>query len=425
MLDLKFIRENPELVKQALVNLNAEAPIEQILDLDARRRDLLTKVEALKHDLNLGSKRIAKAPQQDREALIQETSRLGDEIKAFDAQLHEVEAEIGQLLLLVPNMPHPRTPVGKDESENVVLRAWGKPREFDFEPKPHWELGPELAILDLGRGAKISGSRFFILRGAGAKLERALISFMLDLHVNEHSYTEVWPPYLVRRECMVGTANLPKFADNLYHDEEDDLWLIPTGEVPLTNLFRDEILDADQLPIKQVAYTPCFRREKAAAGKDTRGIKRVRQFNKVELVKHTTPETSDQELERLIRDAEEVLRRLGLCYRVVQMCTGDLSFVACLKYDLEAWAPGCGEWLEVSSCSHFGDFQARRANIRYRTAKGAKPRFVHTLNGSGVALPRTLIALLESYQQADGSVVIPDVLRSYMGGMERITTQGS
>jgi len=423
MLDLKFIRENPELVKHALDKLGAAAPIDEILNLDAQRRDLLAKVEAVKHELNLRSKHIGKTPHQDREALIDETRRLGDEIKALDAQLQQIEAEINQLLLLVPNMPHPRTPIGKDESENVVLRTWGQPKEFDFDPKPHWELGPELGILDLERGAKISGSRFFVLRGAGAKLERALISFMLDLHVNEHGYTEIWPPFLVRRECIVATGDLPKFEDNLYRDEEDDLWLIPTAEVPLTNLYSGEILEAGRLPVKQVAYTPCFRRERAAAGRDTRGIKRVHQFDKVELVKHTTPETSDEELDGLVADAENVLRRLGLCYRVVQMCTGDLSFKASLKYDLEAWAPGCGEWLEVSSCSHFGDFQARRANIRYRTSRGDRPRFVHTMNGSGVALPRTVIAILETFQQPDGSVAIPEVLRPYMGGMERITAQ--
>jgi seryl-tRNA synthetase len=310
--------------------------------------------------------------------------------------------------------------VGKDETENVVVRTWGEPREFDFEPLPHWELGERLGIIDFERGVKISGSRFYVLKGLGAKLQRALINWMLDVHINEHGYTEVYPPYLVRRECLIGTAQLPKFADNLYYDAEDDLWLIPTAEVPVTNLYRDEILPPGSLPIYHVAYSACFRRERAAAGKDTRGIKRVHQFDKVELVKFVEPHTSDEELEKLIADVEDICRRLNIPYRVVQMCTGDLSFSAAIKYDIELWAPGCKEWLEVSSCSNFLDFQARRANIRYRPAPDAKPRYVHTLNGSGLALPRTMIAILENYQQKDGSIVIPEVLRPYMGGIEVI-----
>jgi len=306
-------------------------------------------------------------------------------------------------------------PDGKDESENRVVRTEGELPTFDFEPKPHWELGERLGIIDFERGIKISGSRFYVLVGAGARLQRALITFMLDVHTREHGYTEVYVPYMVKRECLVGTGQLPKFGDNLYHDAEEDFWFVPTAEVPVTNLYRDEILPAERLPIKHVAYTACFRREKMSAGRDVRGIKRGHQFDKVELVKFTRPEDSMQELEGLVRDAEDVLRRLEIPYRIVQMCTGDLSFTAAVKYDIEAWAAGCGEWLEVSSCSNFMDFQARRAGIRFKE-EGSKPRFVHTLNGSGLGLPRVLIAVLENYQQPDGSIVIPKALRPYLGG---------
>jgi seryl-tRNA synthetase len=294
------------------------------------------------------------------------------------------------------------------------VRAWGKPREFSFKPLPHWELGEKLGIIDFQRGVKLSGTRFYVLKGLGARLQRALISFMLDVHVNEHGYKEIYPPFMVKRECMVGSGNLPKFGDNLYHDEEDDFWFIPTAEVPLTNLHRDEILSADSLPIYYVAYTPCFRREKMSAGTDTRGIKRGHQFDKVELYKITGPGSSDEELEKLVADAEDICRKLAIPYRMVQLCTGDLGFAACKTYDIEMWAPGCAEWLEVSSCSNCGDFQARRANIRYRPEPGAKSEFVHTLNGSGLALPRVLIAVLENYQQADGTVLIPEVLEPYL-----------
>jgi seryl-tRNA synthetase len=297
----------------------------------------------------------------------------------------------------------------------------GEARKFDFSPRPHWELGESLGIIDFERGVKLSGSRFYVLKGLGARLQRALISFMLDLHVNEHGYTEMYPPFMVKRECMVGSGNLPKFADNLYHDEEDDFWFVPTAEVPLTNLHRDEILPPDTLPLYYVAYTPCFRREKMSAGKDTRGIKRGHQFDKVELYKFVAQESSNEELEKMVDDAEEVCRRLGIPYRVLELCTGDLGFASTKSYDIEMWAPGCGEWLEVSSCSNCESFQARRANIRYRPEQRAKPEFVHTLNGSGLALPRTLIAVMENYQQADGSIVVPEVLRPYMGGIEAIS----
>jgi seryl-tRNA synthetase len=323
-------------------------------------------------------------------------------------------------MLEIPNLPHPRVPLGQDERENVTIRTVGEPAPLSFTPKPHWELGERLGIIDFERGVKISGSRFYVLKGLGARLQRALISWMLDLHVQEHGYTEVYPPAMVKGECLVGTGNLPKFGENLYRDYEEDFWFVPTAEVPVTNLYRDEIIEPGRLPIYHVAYTPCFRREKMSAGRDVRGIKRGHQFDKVEMVKFVDPATSDAELDSLVDNAEDVCRRLGIPHRVVQMCTGDLSFVAAIKYDVELWAPGCQEWLEVSSCSNFRDFQARRARIRYRPAPGAKPEFVHTLNGSGLALPRVVIAVLENYQQEDGSVVIPPVLRPYLGGVEKI-----
>ncbi len=318
-------------------------------------------------------------------------------------------------MLEIPNVPHPDVPVGRDEHDNVVVRTVGTPRTFAFTPRPHWELGEQLGILDFERGAKIAGSRYYVMREDGARLQRALINWMLDLHVGTHGYTEVYPPAMVRRECLIGTGNLPKFGDNLYRDAEEDIWFIPTAEVPVTNLYRDEILEAGVLPVRHVAYTPCFRREKMSAGRDVRGIKRGHQFDKVEMVKFVAPSTSDAELLALLDDAEDVCRRLEIPHRVVQMCTADLSFVAAMKYDVELWAPGCGEWLEVSSCSNFRDYQARRAAIRYRPAPGAKPELVHTLNGSGLALPRVLLAILETYQRADGSVEVPAVLRPYVG----------
>ena len=349
------------------------------------------------------------------EALLTEMRDVGEQIKSLDNEISRNEQELNDLLLRVPNLVHPGVPVGRDESDNVVLRSWGEIKQFDFEPLPHWDLGTRLGIIDFERGVKISGSRFYVLRGWGAKLQRALIAFMLDLHITEHGYTEVYPPFMVKRECMLGSGNLPKFADNLYHDAEDDLWFVPTAEVPVTNFHRDEIIEPGLLPFNYVAFTACFRREAMSAGKDTRGIKRGHQFDKVELYKFVEPDTSDDELEKMVADAEEVCRKLSLPYRVLQLCSGDLGFNATRSYDIEVWAPGCGEWLEVSSCSNCIDFQARRSNIRYRPQAGEKPRFVHTLNGSGLALPRVVIAVLESCQQPDGSVVVPEVLRSYMG----------
>jgi seryl-tRNA synthetase len=421
MIDLNHIREHPDEVKQAIADLHTEAPIDEILELDERRRQILREVEVLRAERNRVSKEIPRIKDpQERQATIAQMREVGDRIDAIDAELGPVEERLNALLLEVPNMPDASVPVGADESENVVLRQEGEIPTLPFAPKPHWELGEALGVLDFERGVKISGSRFYLLRGAGARLQRALIAWMLDVHIQQHGYTEIYPPYLVRRECLYGTGNLPKFGENLYYDTEDDLWLIPTAEVPVTNMYREEILEEADLPIYHVAYTACFRREKMSAGRDTRGIKRGHQFDKVEMVKFCTPETSMDELHRLVDNAEDICRGLELPYRVVQMCTGDLSFSASVKIDLEVYAVGCEEWLEVSSCSNFKAFQARRANIRYRPADGGRPEFAHTLNGSGLALPRVLIAVLENYQQEDGSVAVPEVLRPYMGGIEVI-----
>lgn len=424
MLDLKYIREHPDEVKEALIKRNEMAPIDEILELDERRRTLLADVQGLRHQRNVTSKEIGRMKEKDQ-VLIEEMRRLGDEIKVLDQEIKSTEEELNRLMLQLPNLPHPSVPVGKDESENVVVRQEEEPREFDFEPLPHWDLGPTLGIIDFERGVKLSGTRFYVLQGLGAKLQRALITWMLDLHTQKHGYKEIYPPFLVKEEILWGAAQLPKFYDNLYHDVEDDIWLVPTAEVPLTNLHRDEILEPGTLPLNYVAYTPCFRREKMSAGRDVRGIKRVHQFDKVEMYKFTTPETSDSELEAMISDAEEICRQLGIPYRVKQLCTGDLGFAAALAYDLDMWAPGCGEWLEVSTLSNCRDFQARRANIRFRQEPGSKPEFVHTINGSGLALPRTMIALLENYQEPDGSIVIPPVLRPHMGGLEKIPADRS
>jgi seryl-tRNA synthetase len=421
MLDLALIRQKPDFVKAEVAKLNAEAPIDQILELDERRRALLTEVEALRQKRNAVSKEIGKMKDQaQRQAKIAEMRQVGDRISALDEQLRQVEADLTQAMLWVPNLPHASVPVGPDESHNVVVhQGEGGLREFDFEPLAHWDLGPMLGVIDFERGVKLSGSRFYLLRGPGARLQRALITWMLDVHIRQHGYTEIYLPFMVKREMFVGAAQLPKFADNIYYDAEDDFMFLGTAEIALTNVHRDEILDAADLPLKYVAYTPCFRREKMSAGRDVRGIKRGHQFDKVEMYKFTTPESSFDELEGLVRDAADICRALEIPYRVVQMCTGDLGFAASKKYDLEMWAPGCDEWLEVSSCSNCTDFQARRANVRFRREKG-KPSYVHTLNGSGLALPRVMIAIMENYQQADGSVVVPAVLRPYMGGVEVI-----
>ena len=417
MLDIRLIRENPELVRQALEkrgeSLDSIGAVASILEIDERYRSLLRRTEELRAKHNEISKQLGKSKEKLPQFITQ-MRQLGEQISSLQQQTKEAKGVLDSLLLELPNMPHPGVPVGRSEDDNVVVRSWGEPKELAFKPLPHWELGENLDIIDFHQGVKLSGTRFYVLKGLGARLQRALISFMLDVHVTEHGYKEIYPPFMVKRECMVGSGNLPKFGDNLYHDAEDDFWFIPTAEVPLTNLHRDEILSADSLPLYYVAYTPCFRREKMAAGKDTRGIKRGHQFDKVELYKVTDPESSDRELERLVADAEDICRKLAIPYRVVQLCSGELGFAACKTYDIEVWAPGCAEWLEVSSCSNCGDFQARRANIRYRPEPGAKTQFVHTLNGSGLALPRVLIAVLENYQQVDGTVLIPEVLEPYL-----------
>ena len=434
MIDIRLIRDNPDWVKAEMQKLQAQAPIDEILQLDQHRRQLLTEVEELKAQRNQVSKgigplqgRIKKAQGEEKEQLEaqfqelrQQMGQVGDRIATLDQEIGQVDARLNRAMLEVPNLPDETVPIGVDESENVVIREEGSPPQFAFEPLAHWDLGPMLGILDFERGIKLAGTRFYVLKGMGAMLQRALIAWMIDLHVTRHGYTEIYPPFVVQEKCLVGTGQLPKFADNLYHDVEADFWWIPTAEVPLTNLHREEIIEPGELPLCYVAYTPCWRREKMSAGRDVRGIKRGHQFDKVEMVKVVEPETSRQELMTLIDNAEDVCRALGLAHRVVQMCTGDLSFQAAAKYDIELWAAGCREWLEVSSCSNFKDFQARRAQIRYRPEPGARPQFVHTLNGSGLALPRVMIAVLENYQQADGSVVIPEVLRPYMHGLDVI-----
>jgi len=406
MLDLKFIRENIDLVREAVAKRQDSAPLDEILKFDAERRQKVLELESLRH----ARKQAAKERKP-----INEGRDLRAKIRELEEGGRNLDEQLEGLLMQVPNIPQSTVPVGKGEEDNVVVRSRGEPKSFDFEPKPHWKLGETLGIIDFERGVKLSGTRFYVLKGIGARLQRALITFMLDLHTTKHGYQEIYPPFMVKRECMAGSGNLPKFADNLYHDEEDDLWFVPTAEVPLTGLHRDEIIPPGVLPLYYVAYTACFRREKMSAGKDTRGIKRGHQFDKVELYKFTEPATSNQELEKLVNDAEEVCQRLGVSYRVKQLCTAELGFAATKAYDIEMWAPGCEEWLEVSSCSNCGDFQARRANIRYRPSPEEKPQFVHTLNGSGLALPRVMIAIMENYQQADGSIVIPEVLQQYVG----------
>jgi len=407
MLDLKFIRENTDTVRKAIADRHDSAPLDEILRLDGERRQKITELEEMRRSRKQTSKeRQADAAEEGR-ALRVKIRELEDSVKSTVDRLND-------LLLQMPNIPAPDVPIGKDDSENPIVRTWGEPKPFPFEPKAHWDIGEALKIIDFARGVKLSGSRFYVLRGAGAKLQRAVIAFMLDLHTMEHGYTEIYPPFMVKRECLVGAGQLPKFADNLYHDAEEDYWWVPTAEVPLTNLHRDEIIPPGQLPFYYVAYTACFRREKMSAGKDTRGIKRGHQFDKVEMYKFTEPEKSMEELEKMLADGEDVCRKLGLPYRITQLCTGDIGFGSVKSFDINVWAPGCQEWLEVSSCSNCGDFQARRTNVRYRPAPDAKPQYVHTLNGSGLALPRIMIAILENYQQADGTVAVPEVLQDYM-----------
>ena len=418
MLSIDQIRREPDAVRQALEARGESDSLTLLLQLDGQRRQAITQADDLRSQRNRVSREVGQARAKGEEPsqqVIEEMRRVGDEIQRLEQEVQDLEQQTSTMLLDLPNLPLPGVPPGESEEDNVEVRRWGNVPTFDFTPLPHWDLGEQLGIIDFQRGVKLSGSRFFTMFGAGAKLERALISWMLDLHTEEHGYTEVMLPLIVKQESLVASGNLPKFSENLYHDEEDDLWLIPTAEAPLTNLHRDEILAPGALPLNYVAYTPCFRREKAAAGRDTRGIKRVHQFDKVEMYKLVSPETSEDELQRVLADAEDVCRRLEIPYRVIQLCAGDLGFPSAKTYDIEAWAAGCQEWLEVSSCSNCTDFQARRSRIRYRPDRDARPRLVHTLNGSGLALPRVVIAILENYQQADGSVVVPEVLQPYTG----------
>ncbi|MBN1147032.1 MAG: serine--tRNA ligase [Anaerolineales bacterium] len=421
MLDINLIREQPEIVRQALVKRQMDtAPVDAVLELDEQRRALIQESEALKAERNAVSKEIGRMKEPaERQARIEAMRAVGERIGEMDERLREIEAQLDELMPGIPNIPDARTPVGVNEDENVVLRTHGQPPEFDFEPKPHWDLGLELGIIDFERGVKITGSRFYVLSGAGARLQRALISWMLDLHARQ-GYTEKYPPFMVKGQTLFAAGQLPKFRDNLYKDHEEDLWMVPTAEVPLTGLHMNEILDEADLPRYYTAYTPCFRREKMSAGRDVRGIKRGHQFDKVEMYIYCTPEDSNAQLEKMVADAEETCRQLGFTYRVKQLCTGDLGFGASITYDIEVWAAGCREWLEVSSVSNVTDFQARRANIKYRPAEARGTRFVHTLNGSGLGMPRTLIAVLENNQQADGSVRVPEALRPWMSGIELI-----
>ncbi len=431
MLDIKLIRQNPELVKEALKKRNSSLTIDEVLACDERRREILVESEQLKKRQNDASKLIPSYKKEGKDVapLMEEMKEISLRVKDLDAELKDVEARIKVLMLNFPNIPNEKVPYGVDDRDNFEMRKYGEPTKFDFEPKAHWDIGTDLNILDAERAAKITGARFTVYRGAGARLERAIYNFMLDLHVEKHGYTEIFPPYMVNRASMTGTGQLPKFENGAFKikncddeaaEDEKDFFLIPTAEVPVTNLHRDEILDGSALPIKYCAYSACFRSEAGSAGRDTRGLIRQHQFNKVELVKFTTPETSYDELEKLTNDAEDVLKILGLPYRVVRLCSGDLGFSSAMTYDIEVWMPSYNRYVEISSCSDFEDFQARRANIKYKNDANDKPKLVHTLNGSGLAVGRTTAAILENYQQADGSVVIPEALRKYMGGMEKI-----
>jgi seryl-tRNA synthetase len=422
MLDVKLLRENLDLVKERMATRGAVIDWDEFVRIDRERRDALADIERLKEKKNRLSGEIGKAKKSggDATALMRDGEEVSAAIRHAEGPLADIEARFERLMLTLPNLPHPSVKVGKNETENREVRRWGDPPDFDFTAKNHWDIGEELDILDFERAAKIAGARFAVYRGAGARLERALINFMLDLHTSENGYKEMLPPALANRGSLIGTGQLPKFEEDLFRLAQGEYFLIPTAEVPLTNLHRDEMLEKEDLPIKYVAYTPCFRSEAGSYGKDVRGLIRLHQFNKVEMVKFAEPETSYDELEAMVRNAEEVLKRLNIPYRVVELCTGDMGFGAAKTYDLEVWLPGQNAYREISSCSNCEDFQARRANIRYRKEKKGRPTFVHTLNGSGLAVGRTFVAVLENYQQKDGSVVVPAALRPYMGGLERI-----
>lgn len=423
MLDAKLIRSQPHMVEAALEKRNTFGALKGFLVLNEERRAVLGEVEELKGFRNTASAEVGRMKKEglDPEALMEEVRQVGAKIKGLDERLKTLEADMEAILLNIPNLPHETVPVGEDENDNMEVRRWGELPEFDFEPQAHWDLGPSLDILDFERAAKLSGARFTVYKGAGARLERAIINFYLDVHTERHGYREILPPFMVNSHCMTGTGQLPKFAEDMFRLEGREMYLVPTAEVPLTNLFREEILESNQLPVYLTAYTPCFRAEAGSHGRDTRGVIRQHQFNKVELVKIVRPEESYEELERLTADAEKVLQLLGLPYRVVLLCTGDMGFSSAKTYDLEVWMPSYGAYKEISSCSNCEDFQARRANMRFRPDAKARPQYVHTLNGSGVAVGRTVAAIMENYQQKDGSIVIPEVLRPYMGGQETIT----
>lgn len=422
MLDIKFIRENVERVKKAVEYKRGKVDIEELIALDDQRREIQGKADTLKMQRNQLSLEVGeiKKAKGDASEIIEKVKNINDEIKELDTKAAEIDEKLQSMLLYIPNVYHEKAPLGFDETGNTFVKDWGTKREFGFQIKDHFELAETLDIIDFKRATKISGSGYIVFKGIGAKLQRALISFMLDLHIDKHGYTEILPPYMVNRKTMTGTGQLPKLEADMYHDDSEDLFLIPTAEVPVTNLYQDEILNVKDLPIYYTAFSACFRREAGSYGKDTRGLTRVHQFDKVEMVKFVKPETSYDELELLLGNAEEVLQLLKLPYKVIELCSGDMSFAAAKCYDIEVWAPGANKYLEVSSCSNFEDFQARRANIRFRREEGAKLEFVHTLNASGVALPRCVIAVLENYQQEDGSVIVPDVLKPYMGGLEVI-----
>lgn len=423
MIDPRFIRNNPDAVRQGLRNKKIDdAVLDEFLEADGLWRRTLTEVDELKALRNTASEEISKMKRggQDAAAEIAKMREVSDRIKEIDAQVRDLDERVQRALLMIPNIPNESVPVGRDDHDNITIRQWGEPKTFDFKPLPHWDLATSLKMIDFERGARMAGSGFILYTGLGARLERALINWMLDLHITDQGYTEVFPPILANRAAMIGTGQIPKLEFDMYRLPDDDLFLIPTAEVPVTNVYREDILDGKEMPIYLTAYSPCFRREAGAAGKDTRGLLRVHEFNKVEMVKFVAPETSYDELEKLTNNAEELLQKLELTYRVRLLCTGDLSFASAKTYDLELWSPGVEQWLEVSSCSNFEEFQARRANIRFRREAGAKPEFIHTLNGSGVALPRLVVAIMETYQQADGSIVVPEVIRPYMGGIEVI-----
>lgn len=423
MLDIKRIRMDSEGVLKALAKRHGSFPIEQLLKLDEERRAVLVQVEEMKAEQNRVSKEVPRLKKEGKDVapIFEEMKELAEKVKVMDAKVKDIDDEMKTLLLQIPNTPHETVVEGESDADNVEMRKWGEPRQFDFEPKAHWDLGTELGVLDFDRAAKISGARFSVFRGIGARLERAIVNFMLDLHTENHGYMEMATPYMVNRDSMIGTGQLPKFEEDMFHVPAKDFFLVPTAEVPLTNLLRDEILKEEDLPVYFTAYTPCFRAEAGSAGRDTRGLIRNHQFDKVEMVKFAHPEKSYEELETLTANAEEVLKRLEIPYRVVMLSTGDLGFSSAKTYDIEVWMPSYNRYVEISSCSNFEDFQSRRANLRYRSEETGKVEYLHTLNGSGLAVGRTFAAILENYQQADGTVVIPEALKKYMGGVERIT----